>query len=266
MSNHDRVPPLPSYDLHRHTPKAPECATYRPVATYDQMLAFLMNIQKVLETPSLENMTYILANQEPLHDIRIFLPRISKAVKLAALACKEAQIRSEEVARRFQQAWDLVDVKTNDVAKQTRYISTISQEMGETWRSHTSPPNKHWRVICTSLAFELKEAVENRHETRWQLQDAKRRAEKWEARYIQADEKRRNTSRDAWKLQEAFTGIRSEFVTTQLLAGRFMRKVQEDSRWIENDSERERMLRINRALRREEEREIAEYGGAISGF
>ena len=114
--------------------------------------------------------------------------------------------------------------------------------------------------MCTSLAFELKEAVENRHEMRWQLQDAKRRAEKWEARYIPADDKRSNASQDAWKVQEAFTAIHSEFLTTQLLAEMFMRKVQEDGNWIEDDSERERVRRINGALRREEEREVAEYG------
>lgn len=264
MSNLDQVPPQ-SYVLHRHTLKAAECTIYRPVASYDQMLAFLVNIQKVLETPSFENMTYILANQEPLHDVRVFIYRLSKALNQATLVRNEAQKRSEEIARRFQQAWDFVDVKANDVARQTRYISTISQELGETWRTHTSPPNKHWRTICTSLTFELKEAVENRHEMRWQLLDAKWRAGQWEARYIQADEKWSNVSQDVSKLQEAFTAIRADFLATQLLAETFMRKLREDSNGIENNSEGERTRRIDRALRQEEERESAEYG-AMSRF
>ena len=261
MSHPDRMP-LPSYGLHGHTPKAPADTMYKPVASYDQMLAFLINIQNVLETPSLANMTYILSNQEPLHDVRAFIQHLSKAFTLAAQACNSAQKRSEEIALKFQQAWDVVDDKANRVATQTRYISTISRELGETWRTHTSPPNKHWRIICSSLAFELKEAVENRHEMRWQLQDAKRRAERWEERYILADDICRNASQDAWKLQEAFTAMHAEFLATQLGAEMFMRKVQEDSGWIEDDSEGERIQRIDWALRREEEREIAEYGAA----
>ena len=264
MSNPDRVPRR-FYALHRHTPKAPQCAGYRPVASYDQMLAFVVKVRSVLATASLDSMTYILANQEPLHDVRVFIQRLSDNFNQAALACHEAQKRSEEVARNFQQAWDLVDIKVNDVAAHSRYINTISQELGETWRTHTSPPNKHWRIVCLSLASELKEAVETRYEMRWNLLDTERRAEKWEARYILAVGRWCDTYQDAMQLQDALTAIHTEFLAGQSLAKIFMRELQEDRDGINDRSESDGVWRINQALAREEEREVKEYG-AISRF
>lgn len=238
---------------------------YKPVASYDQMFAFLIKFRSMLAVPSLDSLNYIFSNQESLHEVQTFMERLCEGSMLAALACNEAQKRSEEIARKFQQAWDLVDIKADAIATQSRYVITISQEMGGIWRTHNSPPNKHWRMLCLSLAFELKEAIQTRQRMRWDLQDAERRAERWEGRYIRAVKKWRNTYQDAMQLQGAFTAIRTEFLAGQSLAKVFVREMREVRDQINDAAERERVRRINQALSREEERETEEYG-AMSRF
>ena len=264
MANIDRVP-REIYSLHQRTPKAIERAMFKPVASYDQMFAFLIKFRSMLAAPSVDSMNYIFANQEPLHEILTFMKRLSEGSILAVVACNEAQRRSEDVARKFQQAWDLVDIKADAIATQSRYVITISQEMGEIWRTHTSPPNKHWRMLCLSLAFELKEAIQTRQQMRWGLQDAEKRAERWEGRYIRAVEKWRNTYQDAMQLQGAFTAIRTEFLAGQSLAKVFVGQMREVRDQINDAAERDRVRRINQALSLEEERETEEYG-AMSRF
>lgn len=252
MSTIDQAP-RDIYSRHRRTPKAPEYAVYTPVASYEQMLDFLVKVRSILAKPSLDNMNYIFANQEPLHDVQVLIKRLSECSKNAALACTEARKNSEEVARRFQQAWDLVDIKVNAFATQSRYANTVSQEMGEIWRIHNSPPNKNWGMVCLSLAFELKGAVQTRQQMRRDLEDVENRAEKWEGWYIGAVHAWRNTHEDVMQLQEAFTAMRTEFLAGAFLAERFMQEMREVRDRINDASERERVRRINRALKREEE-------------
>ena len=252
MSNKDR-------GHHRHTPDAFERAT-RIVASYDQMIDFLVEFQGVLATPSCDNMNYIFANLEPLQDVEILMERLSKRSNRAALACNEAQRRSEEVAHKFQQAWDLVDVTTNALVTQSRYVTTISQELGNTWRTHISPPNKHWRMVSLSLCHELKDAIETRQEVRWALGDTEKAAEPWEARYMLANEEWRNTSRDTVQLRKALTALKTEFLAAHSLARSIMRDIEVKDR-ITNASERDRVWRINQTLMEEGEKESKEDGG-----
>ena len=259
MSDLDQVPQQ-IYGLDRCASRVPGNAVYKSVASYDQMLAFLVKIRITLAKPSLDNMNYILANQEPLHEVRLAMKRLSENFTRAALACDDAKRCTEEVARRFQQAWDLVDVKANATANQSRYVNNISQEIAEVWRTHTSAPNKHWKIVFASLVYELKVAIENRQRMRWGSEHAEKRAEQWEARYILAVDKWRNTYQDGLHLEEAFTALRTEFLAGQSLAEIFMRETREIGDWISVGSESERVWRIDQALIREEERDTKNYG------
>lgn len=118
MSDLDQVPQQ-IYGLDRRASRVPGNAVYKSVGSYDQMLAFLVKIRSTLAKPSLDNIDYILANQEPLHEVRLAMKRLSENFTRAALACDDAKRFTGEVARRFQQAWDLVDVKANATANQS---------------------------------------------------------------------------------------------------------------------------------------------------
>lgn len=259
MSNSHRAP-LHIHALHRHSPEAPESAVYEPVASYDQMFEFLVKLRSMLAAPSFDNVNYILANQESVHDIKVFISGLIERYNLATLNCNQAQTQSEEVACKFQQAWDLVDVRANAIATQSRYVNTVSQELGEVWRTHDSPPNKHWTIVCISLATELKEAVGDRQQMLSDLEDAEKRAECWEPRFILAIDKWRNDYQDAMQLHEAFKAIHTEFLAVRSLATIFSRKIQRFGHRISCGSESERLWRMNQALMREEEMETKVYG------
>ena len=256
MSNLDQMS-LQALDNRLDVPPAAPLTSYEPVASYDQMLAFLVKMRTMLETPCLENMNYIFANQEPLHDVQVFMKRLHESGKQAVLAYEEAQKLTEEVAGRFQQAWDLVDVKGNAVTGQMRYVHTISREMGDTYNTHDSPPNKPWTMMVKALAYELKEAVKTCRQIRGSLNDAERKAEQWESRYIVATDQCRQIYQDVIRMREAYRAIRKEFLAGQSIAKGFMREVED---WIKCDSESARVWSINQALRWEEERESEIYG------
>ena len=256
--------PLHIYGLYRHTRKAPGRASHEPVASYDQMFAFLVKIRSMLATPSLDSMNYISANREPLHQVHIFVKRLREKSNQAAQASLEAQKRAQEAGKNFQQAWDRVDVKANALETQTRYVGTISREMADTWRTHISPPNKPWRIILLSLGCELEGAIRVRRQMHRAVKVAEKEAEVWGARYILADDKWQKTCRDATQARQAFTAIYTEYLAGKALVPSFKRRIG----WrinCEGDSESDRVWRINQALRGEEKRETAKYG-AMSRF
>ena len=249
--------PQQALDHHLHVPEAPRSASYEPIASYDQMLAFLVKMRTMLKTPCLESMNYIFANQEPFEEVQVFMKRLDESYNQAILACKEAHKRTKEVAGKFQQAWDLVDVKDNAVTNHTRYVHTISREMADTYNTHNSPPNKPWQTMVLALAFELKEAVKTCRQIRWDLNDAESKAEQWEASYVFATDQRRRSYHDVLQLRDAYMAIHKEFMAGQSLAEGFMEEVED---WIKCDSESARVWSINQALRLEEERESEVYG------
>ena len=256
MSNLDQMP-QEALNHSFHVPTAIPLASYKPLATYNQMLAFLVKMRTMLETPCLESMNYIFANEEPYYEVQASLKDLHESYKDAVLDCEDGQKLTKEVARSFQQAWDLVDVKGLALENHTRYIHTISQEMADTYRTHNSPPNKPWRMIVVALAYELKEAVKTRRQIHSSFDDAERKAEKWEAEYIFATDECRLIHQDAIRWREAYMAIHKEFLAGQSLAKGFMQEVED---WIKCDSESARVWNINQALRWEEERESQQYG------
>ena len=252
MSQHE---PDQIYAFHQRTLSSSERPIYGPVATYDQMYAFLLKLRSKLSTRSLDNMNYTFANLDPLHDIQVYMALLSSRSHLQAQTSDNAHKRKEQAARKFQQAWDLVDAKTNTTATQSRYIDTIAQELASTYRTHNSPPNKRWNMICTSLVFELKEAIATRQRMRWEREEAVDRAEQWEARYVLADERCKERYQDAVHLREAYDRMHTEFMAGEATREAFMRNMPPVRERVNGHFEAGRVQRINLALRREGEGE-----------
>ena len=221
------------------------------VATYDQMYAFLLKVRSKLSTRSLSNMNYVLANLEPLRDIQIYLALLSSRTALQAQTSDNAHKRKAQTAAKFQQAWDLVDAKTNAIATQSKYIDTIGQELASVYRTHTTPPNKRWEMICASLVYELQEALRTRQRVRSEREEAEDRAEQWEARYVLADKRWKERHQDAMHLQDAYARMRNEYMAGEALREVFMRNMSPVREWVNERFEARRVQRINLALERE---------------
>ena len=68
-----------------------------------------------------------------------------------------------------------------------------------------------------------------------------------------------SASQVAKQLQEALTAMQTEYLAGQSLSKKFVPELHKDKDWKKNDSEMARVRRIDRALRREEEREFAKH-------
>ena len=239
------------FAFHQRTPSASGRPIHGPVATYDQMYAFLLKLRSKLSTRSLSNMNYILANLEPLQDIQIYLTLLSSRTALQAQTSEIADKRKAQTAARFQQAWDLVDIKINAIATHSKYIDTVAQELASVYRTHDSPPNKRWDMICASLIYELQEALRTRQRLRSERDDAEDRAEQWEARYVLADRRWKERHQEAMHLREAYERMQNEYMAGEAMREVFMRNMSPVREWVNERFEARRVQRINLALERE---------------
>ena len=248
MSQHE---PDQVFAFHQRAPSSSGRPIHGPVATYDQMYAFLLKLRSKISTRSLSNMNYILANLEPLQDIQIYLSLLSSRTALQTQTSDNAHRRKAQTAAKFQQAWDLVDAKANFIAIQSKYIDTIAQELASVYRTHNTPPNKRWDMICASLIYELQEAIQTRQRLRWEREDAEDRAEQWEARYVLADKRWKERHQDAIHLREAYDKMHTEYMAGEALREVFMRNMSPVREWVNERFEARRVQRINMALERE---------------
>ena len=249
MSQHE---PNQVFAFHQRAPSSSSGRPiHGPVATYDQMYAFLLKLRSKLSTRSLSNMNYILANLEPLQDIQIYLILLSSRAALQAQTSDNAHKRKAQTAAKFQQAWDLVDARTNAIATQSKYIDTIAQELASVYRTHTTPPNKRWDMICASFIYELQEALRTRQRLRWKREEAEDKAEQWEARYVLADKRWKERHQDAMHLREAYERMHTEYMAGEVTREVFMRNMSPVREWVNERFEARRVQRINLALERE---------------
>ena len=248
MSQHE---PDHVYAFHQRIPSSSKLPIYGPVATYDQMYAFLLKLGSKFSTRSVDNMNYIFANLEALHDVQVYMALLSSRSALQAQMSENAHKRREEIAGKFQQAWNLVDAKSNAIATQSRYVDTIAQELASTYQTHNSPPNKRWDMICTSLMFELHEAIRMRQHLRWEREEAEDRAEQWEARYALADKRWKERHQDAMHMREAYERMHTEYRAGEATREVFMRNMLPVRERVNEHFEQGRVQRINLALERE---------------
>ena len=248
MSQHE---PDQIFAFHQRAAPSSGRPIHGPVATYDQIYAFLLKLRSKLSTRSLSNMNYILANLEPLQEIQIYLTLLSSRTALQAQTSENAHKRKVQTAAKFQQAWDLVDAKTNAIAAQSKYIDTVAQELACVYRTHSTPPNKRWDMICASLIYELQEALRTRQGLRWEREDAEDRAEQWEARYVLADRRWKERHQDAIHLRQAYERMHNEYMAGEAMREIFMRNMSPVREWVNERFEAKRVQRINLALERE---------------
>ena len=248
MSQHE---PDQVFAFHQRAPSSSGRPIHGPVATYDQMYAFLLKLRTKLSTRSLPNMNYILANLEPLQEIQLYLTLLSSRIALQAQISDMAYKRKAQTAAKFQQAWDLVDAKTNAIATQSKYIDTIAQELASVYRTHTTPPNKRWDIICASLIYELQEALRTRQRLRWEREDAEDRAEQWEARYVLVDRRWKERHQDIIHLRDAYERMHNEYMAGEAMREVFMRNMSPVRAWVNERFEARRVQMINLASERE---------------
>ena len=248
MSQHE---PDQIFAFHQRTPSSSGRPIHGPVATYDQMYAFLLKLRSKLSTRSLSNMNYILANLEPLQDIQIYLTLLSSRTALQAQTSDNAHKCKAQTAAKFQQAWDLVDAKATAIATQSKYIETIAQELASVYRTHNAPPNKRWDMMCASLIYELQEALRTRQRLRSEREDAEDRAEQWEARYALADRRCKERYQDAIHLREAYERMHNEYMAGEAMREVFMRNMAPLRDWVNERFEARRVQKIKLALERE---------------
>ena len=264
MSQHE---PDQVFAFHQRASSSSERPIHAPVATYDQMYAFLLKLRSKLSTRSLSNTNYILANLEPLQDIQIYLTLLSSRTALQAQTSDNAHKRKAQTAAKFQQAWDLVDAKTNAIATQSKYIDTIAQELASVYRTHNSPPNKRWDMICASLIYELHEALRTRQRLRSDREEAEDRAERWEARYVLADRRCKERYQDVMHLQEAYERMHTEYMAGEAMREVFMQNMSPVRAWVNERFKARRVQRINLALEREGQWKTASTAPLLgSGF
>ncbi|KAM0800320.1 hypothetical protein BDR22DRAFT_963282 [Usnea florida] len=135
--------------------------------------------------------------------------------------------RKVQTVAKFQQAWDVVDAKTNALATQSTYINTTAQELASVYRTHDTPPNKCRDTICASLIYELQEALRTRQRLRSERKDAEDRAVQWEAR------------------------MHNEYMAGEAMREIFMRNMAPVREWVNERFEARRVQRIDLALERE---------------